>query len=260
MQSLVTGCAGFIGSQLTEALLAAGHSGARGRRVHRLLRPRDQAPQCRRRRVLGSLRADRGRPLHHRHRSPARRCRHGVPPRRSARRARVVVRRIPAVRGADVLATQRLLEAVRDQPVRRLVYASSSSVYGNALHTRGGDRPAAPRTPRTRVTKLAAEHLCSLYAENWELPTVSLRYFSVYGTAATTRHGLLTLLRRGARGRPIPIFGTGEQIRDFTYSGDVVDATIAASVADVAPGPSAMSPVFIGQRARADPDAGRGHR
>src|SRR5262249_48889376 len=81
----------------------------------------------------------------------------------------------------NVLATQRLLEALKDRQVRRLVYASSSSVYGNAPRypTTEADLPR-PHSPYG-VTKLAAEHLCSLYAENYGVPTVSLRYFTVYG-------------------------------------------------------------------------------
>ena len=87
----------------------------------------------------------------------------------------------------NVLATQRLLEAARRAPsLQRLVYASSSSVYGNA------DTYPTPETARTQplspygVTKLAAEQLCSLYAANFGLPTVSLRYFTVYGPGQRT--------------------------------------------------------------------------
>ena len=83
---------------------------------------------------------------------------------------------------ANILATQRLLEAARrSRDLQRLVYASSSSVYGNALSypTTENDVPR-PHSPYG-VTKLAAEHLCSLYASNFGVPTVSLRYFTVYG-------------------------------------------------------------------------------
>ena len=81
----------------------------------------------------------------------------------------------------NVLATQRLLEAARDSDVRRVVYASSSSVYGNQERypTVETDLPR-PYSPYG-VTKLAAEHLCGLYAENWDVHTVALRYFTVFG-------------------------------------------------------------------------------
>ena len=134
------------------------------------------------------------------------------------------------------MATQRLLEAARGADVRRIVYASSSSVYGNATSypVLESDLPR-PHSPYG-VTKLAAEHLCSLYAENWNLPTVSLRYFSVYGPRQRPDMGFSKFLDAIRAGRPIPIYGTGEQIRDFTYVGDVVSATIAAGTADVEPG------------------------
>ena len=87
----------------------------------------------------------------------------------------------------NIEATQRLLEAAKDAPsLKRLVYASSSSVYGNAERypTSEEDRPQ-PVSPYG-VTKLAAEHLCSLYASNFGVPTVSLRYFTVYGPGQRT--------------------------------------------------------------------------
>jgi nucleoside-diphosphate-sugar epimerase len=136
----------------------------------------------------------------------------------------------------NVLATQRLLEAVREHPVDRFVYASSSSVYGNAARypVTETDLPR-PHSPYG-VTKLAAEHLCTLYADNWGLPTVSLRYFSVYGPRQRPDMGFSRFFDAIRHGRPIPVYGTGTQIRDFTYSGDVVAATLAAGTADVEPG------------------------
>src|SRR5207247_5764164 len=88
----------------------------------------------------------------------------------------------PAYVEHNVLVTQRLLEAVTGLPgLGRFVYASSSSVYGNAASypTTETDLPR-PHSPYG-VTKLAAEHLCGLYAANWNVPTISLRYFTVYG-------------------------------------------------------------------------------
>ena len=138
---------------------------------------------------------------------------------------------------ANVDATQRLLEAVhRNGRVSRLVYASSSSVYGDAERypTLETDRPQ-PMSPYG-VTKLAAEHLCSLYAANFDVPTVSLRYFTVYGPRQRTDMAFTRFSRAAALGEPITIYGTGEQIRDFTFVDDVVEANLCAARSDVAPG------------------------
>ncbi|MGY2002864.1 NAD-dependent epimerase/dehydratase family protein [Blastococcus sp. SYSU DS1024] len=138
---------------------------------------------------------------------------------------------------ANVSATQRLLEAARRAPdLRRLVYASSSSVYGNALAypTTEDDLPR-PHSPYG-VTKLAAEHLCTLYADNFGVPTVSLRYFTVYGPGQRPDMAFNRFIRAALAGRPIEVYGTGEQIRDFTFVDDVVAANLLAAGADVRPG------------------------
>lgn len=138
---------------------------------------------------------------------------------------------------ANVLATQRLLEAARRAPaLRRLVYASSSSVYGNAqaYPTTEGDLPA-PHSPYG-VTKLAAEHLCTLYARNFGVPTVSLRYFTVYGPGQRPDMAFNRFIRAALAGEPIEVFGSGEQIRDFTFVDDVVTANLLAAANPVAPG------------------------
>ena len=138
----------------------------------------------------------------------------------------------------NIEATQRLLEAAKDAPdLKRLVYASSSSIYGNAERypTSEEDRPQ-PVSPYG-VTKLAAEHLCSLYASNFGVPTVSLRYFTVYGPGQRTDMAFTRFVRAAVLDELISIYGTGEQIRDFTFVDDVVAANIAAaSTPDVPPG------------------------
>jgi UDP-glucuronate 4-epimerase len=137
----------------------------------------------------------------------------------------------------NIEATQRLLEAAKDAPrLKRLVYASSSSVYGNAERypTSEDDRPQ-PVSPYG-VTKLAAEHLCSLYAANFGVPTVSLRYFTVYGPGQRTDMAFTRFVRAAVLGDTITIYGTGEQIRDFTFVDDVVAANIAAATQPVPPG------------------------
>lgn len=138
---------------------------------------------------------------------------------------------------ANVAATQALLEAVRRAPhVSRVVYASSSSVYGDAerFPTSELDRPA-PISPYG-VTKLAAEHLCSLYASQFGLPTVSLRYFTVFGPRQRPDMAFTRFLTAAATGGQITVYGTGEQIRDFTYVDDVVEANLLAATSEVKPG------------------------
>ena len=139
--------------------------------------------------------------------------------------------------GHNVLATQRLLEGVlaTRQPIR-IVYASSSSVYGNQPRypTTETDLPR-PYSPYG-VTKLAAEHLCGLYAENWGVRTVSLRYFTVFGPRQRPDMSIQRLCESVLRGRPFPRYGDGTQVREFTYVDDIVRANLAAASADVAPG------------------------
>jgi UDP-glucuronate 4-epimerase len=130
----------------------------------------------------------------------------------------------------NILATQCLLEAAARHPLQRFVYASSSSLYGAAERypTNEGDVPA-PMSPYG-VTKLAAEHLCSLYHRNFGVPTVSLRYFTVYGPRQRPDMATHRLIDSALTGSEFTMFGDGTQIRDFTYVGDVVDANIAASI------------------------------
>lgn len=138
---------------------------------------------------------------------------------------------------SNVVATQRLLEAVRATPgVRRLVYASSSSVYGNALTypTRESDMPR-PSSPYG-VTKLAAEHLCLAYAANFGLPTVALRYFSVFGPRQRPDMGVYRICEAALGQGVFTVFGSGAQIRDLTFVSDVVAANLSAAGADVPPG------------------------
>lgn len=132
----------------------------------------------------------------------------------------------------NVLATQRLLEAAQHKPLERFVFASSSSVYGtaNRYPTAETDVPH-PMSPYG-VTKLAAEHLCSLYHENFGVPTVSLRYFTVYGPRQRPDMATHRLIDSARTGAPFTMFGDGSQIRDFTYVGDIVEANVAAATAD----------------------------
>jgi UDP-glucose 4-epimerase len=129
----------------------------------------------------------------------------------------------------NIEATQVLLEACVGRPLHRLVYASSSSVYGDraAIPMREDALPQ-PVSPYG-VTKLAAEQLCHLYAVNHGVPATSMRYFTVYGPRQRPDMGFHRFLRAVLQGQPISVFGDGEQTRDFTYVDDAVAATIAAS-------------------------------
>jgi UDP-glucuronate 4-epimerase len=137
----------------------------------------------------------------------------------------------------NVLATQRLLEAAhRRGNDCRVVYASSSSVYGNQARypVTEADLPR-PYSPYG-VTKLAGEHLCGLYAENWGVPTVALRYFTVFGPRQRPDMSIHRLCEAVLSGEPFPRYGDGEQVREFTYVGDIVAANLAAAGNAVAPG------------------------
>jgi nucleoside-diphosphate-sugar epimerase len=125
----------------------------------------------------------------------------------------------------NVLATQRLLEASVAAGVPRVVYASSSSVYGDspALPLRE-DAPCGPLSPYG-VTKLAAEHLGRLYERGYGLPVVSLRYFTVYGPRQRPDMAFHRFLAACRDGRPVSVYGDGEQTRDFTFVDDAVKAT-----------------------------------
>ena len=130
---------------------------------------------------------------------------------------------------ANVLVTQRLLEACRDVPIRRFVYASSSSAYGAAerFPTREVDVPS-PLSPYG-VTKLAGEHLAMLYAANFGVPCVALRYFTVFGPRQRPDMAIHRVIDAALRQEEFVVFGTGNQVRDFTYVDDVVSANVLAA-------------------------------
>jgi nucleoside-diphosphate-sugar epimerase len=129
----------------------------------------------------------------------------------------------------NVLATQRLLEACRDHPLSKFVYASSSSVYGEAggapLMESALPRPISPYG----VTKLAGEQLCHTYQAAFSVPTVALRLFSVYGPCQRPDMAFARLVACAVHGGTFEIFGDGEQTRDWTFVHDVVNAMRAAA-------------------------------
>ena len=129
----------------------------------------------------------------------------------------------------NVLATQRLLEAARRTKPHKVVYASSSSVYGEGRDrpTRESDRKR-PLSPYG-VTKLACEHLCHLYGHNFGVPTLSLRYFTVYGPLGRPDMSVWKFTEAILRGGEVVIYGDGTQSRGFTYVADVVEANLLAA-------------------------------
>jgi nucleoside-diphosphate-sugar epimerase len=133
----------------------------------------------------------------------------------------------------NVDATQILLESVVGRPIEKLVYASSSSVYGDEtpipMHEQALPRPLSPYG----VTKLAAEQLCHLYAANHGVPATAVRYFTVYGPRQRPDMGFHRFLKAAINGSPITVYGDGEQTRDFTFVGDAVAATILAGARGV---------------------------
>lgn len=137
----------------------------------------------------------------------------------------------------NVDATQRLLEAARSVPtLTRFVYASSSSVYGNAERYPTDEAMLPQPISPYGVTKLAAEHLCTLYGTEFDVPTLSLRYFTVYGPRQRPDMAFTRFLRAAVKGEAITLYGTGDQVREFTFVDDIVAANLAAVDAEVPPG------------------------
>ena len=234
MRVLVTGCAGFVGSHLSEALVARGHEVigidcftdyyARERKEDNLRRLRFEPRFTLHEADLAT--ADLA-PLvagidlvYHQAGQPGVRASWGE--------------NFATYTVNNVLATQRLLEALKGRPLKKFVYASSSSIYGDAEAYPTTEttlpRPVSPYG----VTKLSAEQLVYLYWRNFGLPTISLRYFTVYGPRQRPDMAFHRFIRAILEGRPIQVFGDGEQTRDFTYIGDIVAANLAAGKCDAA--------------------------
>ena len=131
----------------------------------------------------------------------------------------------------NVKATQRLLEAAADTRLSRLVYSSSSSIYGDAERYPTAEDDAPHPVSPYGVTKLAGEHLCGLYSKSFGVPVVSVRYFTIYGPRQRPDMAFARFIDAALDGRPIEVFGDGLQSRDFTYVDDAVEATVAAASA-----------------------------
>ncbi|MBD2677703.1 MULTISPECIES: NAD-dependent epimerase/dehydratase family protein [Nostoc] len=137
----------------------------------------------------------------------------------------------------NVNATQILLEAAKDaKNLKRLVFASSSSVYGDAetlpTHEEICPQPVSPYG----ITKLAGEFLCKLYHKNFGVPSVSLRYFTVYGPRQRPDMAFHKFFKSILQDEAIPIYGDGQQTREFTFVSDIIAANLAAAIAPAAVG------------------------
>ncbi|WP_054949720.1 NAD-dependent epimerase/dehydratase family protein [Numidum massiliense] len=146
----------------------------------------------------------------------------------------------------NIVVTQKLLEACRDHPIHKLIYASTSSVYGEKKGMVAEDDTTIPLSPYG-VSKLTGEHLCRVYSENEGVPTVVLRYFTVFGPRQRSDMAFHRFIMQMMESKPITVFGDGQQTRDFTYISDCVAATAAVLHADDAVGQT----INVGGKARA---------
>lgn len=235
MRALVTGAAGFIGSHLVERLLNDGHD------VVGIDSLSDYYSADLKRRNLDAISSKRFTFVHDDL------CTAELDPLLDGATKVFHLAGQPGVRAswgeqfdhyvrANITATQRLLEAAKSLDGVRVVNASSSSVYGDA-EAFPTPETALPR-PRSPygVTKLAAEQLCRLYASSYALSTVSLRFFTVYGPRQRPDMAFTRFLEAAHHGRPLTIYGTGDQVRDFTYVGDIVEALVRAGDREITPG------------------------
>jgi UDP-glucose 4-epimerase len=236
MKALITGVAGFVGSTLAESLLASGAevigidcftdyypravkernlSGAKASTAFRFIEADLRSPDTNLPALLDEV-------THVYH----------LAAQAGVRKSWGSDFRIYTANNVD--ATQVLLEACVGKPVSRVVYASSSSVYGDEVDIpmRETARPQ-PVSPYG-VTKLAAEQLGYLYYVNHGVPVVSLRYFTVYGPRQRPDMAFHRFFKAVLQGKAITLYGDGEQTRDFTYVADAVAATRAAAERGIA--------------------------
>ena len=132
----------------------------------------------------------------------------------------------------NIEVTQRVLETYKADGLKKIIYASSSSVYGDVATPFSESGPVRPVSPYG-VTKLAGEHLCYLYSTAYSTPTVCLRYFTVYGPRQRPDMAINRFFRCALSGRTIFIYGDGSQVRDFTFVTDVVEGTLRAAFSPV---------------------------
>jgi UDP-glucose 4-epimerase len=129
---------------------------------------------------------------------------------------------------SNVRATQKLCEAAKSKPLKKFVYASSSSVYGDTDRLPMAEDAAVRPVSPYGVTKLDAENMCLLYRKSDGLPAVCLRYFTVYGPRQRPDMAIHKFLKKAMTGSPVEVYGNGEQTRDFTFVSDIVAANVLA--------------------------------
>ena len=132
----------------------------------------------------------------------------------------------------NIQVTQKLLEFYKDSSIKKLVYASSSSVYGDAKLPMRESSLLKPVSPYG-VTKLAGEHLSYLYWRNYTIPTIALRYFTVYGPRQRPDMAIYNFVKAIFNGDELTVFGDGSQTRDFTYIDDVIEGTLLAANSNI---------------------------
>ena len=226
---LVTGGAGFIGSNLVHALLERGFAVrvlddlSTGRRAN-LADVADDVEL-----IEGSVR----------HLATLGRAMQGVS--RVFHEAAIpsVARSVAAPLAsheANATGTLNVLIAARDEGVRRVVYASSSSVYGDADRLPVSEDVAPRPLSPYGVSKLTGERYCGAFHASFGLPTVSLRYFNVFGPRQDPKSEYAAVIPRfilwGQQDKPLQVHGDGTQSRDFTYIDNVVSANLLAARAD----------------------------
>lgn len=224
MRVVVTGACGFIGSHLCDRLLEAGHEVV-GIDGYVAFYPREMKE----RNIAGARRSDRFR-LHE-----------GLIERTadlpSLLKGSAAIYHLAAQAGVraswgedfagyvehNVLGTQKLLEAAVQAGVPRMIYASSSSVYGDVSELPLRESMALSPVSPYGVTKLAAEHLVHLYGKASGLSVTSLRFFTVYGPRQRPDMAFHRFLKAVRDAQPITLYGDGEQTRDFTFIADLID-------------------------------------
>lgn len=247
MKILVTGAAGFIGSHLCERLLKMNHIDVIGidgfinpslnltkQRNLRLLlpNPRFQFHQVDLRQADLERLLDGVQVVYHLAGMPGVRSSWGTD--------------FQAYIDHNIVATQMLLEAVRACPLKKFIYVSTSSVYGEKVGKVAEDSIPAPLSPYG-VSKLTSEYLCKVYQVSYGIPIIILRYFTVYGPRQRSDMAFHRFINGILQREPIKIYGDGQQTRDFTFIGDCVEGTAAVLHADGVIGET----INIGGRERA---------
>ena len=129
----------------------------------------------------------------------------------------------------NINATQVILEAAKQvKSLKRIVYASSSSIYGNAVTMPTPETLCPQPVSPYGITKLAGERLCWLYQRNFDVPVTALRYFTVYGQRQRPDMAFHKFFKAAIEGKAIDIYGDGQQTRDYTFVKDIVAANLAA--------------------------------